>query len=662
MGAEERIGLQLAGIEFLPPDLFLDKTESIRHLLEAADSGQFDPAQLPFPKLPIRQVFADQQGDHYLVVPTNGDSPLALPYITGSEVNIQEDMRQGGFVPVDALAKVPPPSPSSSSFPDPAALIGQLTTGIVESVAKDGSISDALLGQFQSQLTGLALSQVPEEFRGIAGQVLNQALKKGPELLNGLMSGDLGGVMKNPFDNVGIGDVGSMAVGGLMDMGFSALTDTWKVDDNSSTFEQVAHKYGMQALGMIKGYIIQQMQSFLTNAVKGQLSNAMGNLSNGFGNNLASLGKQFDLFFNGMSSGAILPAAHIASKDDKVDVVITGFPTVLVEGKAISRITDLLDPSKKIILEGAATVFAGKMPVGRVTSDTAIPSDLLTGATTVLIGGPSVKISPPIAPKSGAGGGAGNGQSARDGSSKRDSGDSDDGSGEGGGKKGGDYDGKEKKTDRLADVGANGSDSSHNQQSGNDGDSDSGEKKELPSKEELAAYEKRRMEISQESQRNDLTEDERDTLLDELNELDKKYGEYIPDETDKVLGSLASVSSSSIIGIASNPSLSGLITSVGSAIASEGASSLMDNELAGAAITVIVGGTGVVNLASIPISSGLGYIYSHGGLVQTYNQATQEWNRTTESVGQVVDQATQEWNRFTNSTGQLFDQALNYFS
>ncbi|KAB2923370.1 MAG: hypothetical protein F9K25_18515, partial [Candidatus Contendobacter sp.] len=399
MGAEDKIGLQLAGIEFLPPDLFLDDAETILRLLEAADSGQFYPAQLPFPKLPIRQIFADPQGDHYLVVPTTGDSPVALPYITGSELGTLADMRQGGFISMDALSKVSPPKPSADGFPDPAALMGEFTTDIVKSVAEGGSVTGAMLSQLQSQLTGLALSHVPEEFRGIARQALNQGLEYGPKLLDGLMSGDLSGAIKNPLANVSMGDVSNMAVGGLADMGFSALADAWKVDDHSSTLEQVAHKYGMQALGMIKGYITQQMQSFVKDAVSGQLGKAMDNLSNGFGNSLEGLGKQFDLFFNGMSSGAILPAAHKDSKDDKVDVVITGFPTVLVEGKPISRITDLLDPSKKIILEGAATVLAGGMPVGRVTSDTAIPSDLLTGAATVLIGGPSAKISTPVAPR-----------------------------------------------------------------------------------------------------------------------------------------------------------------------------------------------------------------------------------------------------------------------
>ncbi|MDG4585741.1 MAG: hypothetical protein P9E67_16885, partial [Candidatus Competibacter sp.] len=454
MGAEDKIGLQLAGIEFLPPDLFLDDAETIRHLMEAADSGQFDPAQLPFPKLPIRQVFADPQGDHYLVIPTIGDSPVALPYITSSELGTLADMRQGGFMPVDALSKVASPESLASGFPDPVALMGQLTTGIVDSVAKGGSVTGAILGQLQSQLTDLALSQVPEEFRGIAKQAVSKGLEYAPKLLDGLMSGDLGGAMKNPLTNMSMDDVTGIAVGGLTDMGFSALTDAWKVDDDSSTLEHVAHQYGMQALGMIKEDITKQMQSFVKDALSGQLGIAMDNLSNGFGNSLEGLGKWFDLFFNGMNSAAILPAAHKDSKDDKVDIVITGFSTVLVEGKPISRITDLLDPSKKIILEGAATVLAGGMPVGRVTSDTAIPSDLLTGAATVLIGGPSVKISPPIVPKGGARGGAGDGQPSGGGASKEDIGSSGNGNREGGEKKedqgsgNGNREGGEKKEDQ----------------------------------------------------------------------------------------------------------------------------------------------------------------------------------------------------------------------
>lgn len=400
MGTKNQIALQFAGIEFLPPDLFLDDAATVRHLLESAHSGHLDLEQLPFPMLPIRQIFSDQQKDHYLVIPTDSDSPLALPYITGSELGTLANTNQGGFMPVEQLIKASSPTASSSStFPDPAVLIGQLTTELAKSLAKGESVGGAVLGQLQSQLVGLALSQIPEQFRGIAGEAISEGLEKAPQLLNDLMRSDTGGSMKNLLGDLNMGNVASMAAGGLVGQGFNKLADTWKVDDNSNTLEHVAHQYGMEALGEVKKYVTDELKKFVEEAVSGRFTSAANKLSNGFGNTLGDLGKKFDLFFNGMKSNAVLPAAYITSKDNKADVVITGFPTVFVDGRPISRITDLLEPSKKIILEGAATVLTGGLPVGRVTSDTAIPSGLTSGAITVLVGGPSVKISTPLVSK-----------------------------------------------------------------------------------------------------------------------------------------------------------------------------------------------------------------------------------------------------------------------
>ena len=395
MENENKVALEFAGIEFLPHDVFLEEATTIRCLLEAAYSGQVDLAQLPSPTFPIHQIFVDQKGDYYLVVPSDGDSPAALPYITGSELGSLANTRQSGFMPVGKLVKTSSSSaPSSSNFPDPAPLIGQLTTDVAESFATGESVGGAALGQIQSQLVGLVLSQVPESFHSITGETIRKSFEKAPQLFS-----DTGGSIKNPLGDLKMSDIGSTAAGGLVDQGFSGLTNNWKVYDRSSTLEQAAHRYGMEALDKVKGYITEQLKDFVKETIDEGLTSAADKLGNQFGNTLEGLGDKFDLFFNGMKSNAVLPAAYITSKDDKADVVITGFPTVLMEGIPVSRVSDLLEPSKKIILEGAATVLAGGLPVSRVTSDTAIPSDLLTGAKTVLIGGPSVRILPPIKPK-----------------------------------------------------------------------------------------------------------------------------------------------------------------------------------------------------------------------------------------------------------------------
>lgn len=410
MGTKDSLRLQFAGVDFLPPERFLDDPASVRRLLEDVDSGTFDPAQLPSPKLPIRQVFADDQGNQYLVLPTAGDAPVALPYITGAT---PATIGQSGFIPATALANSRGHLPGAGGSPDPIALMGGLTTAFAESVAKGESLNAVLVGQFQSQLTGLALNQIPEEFRGIAGQAVNAALNNADSLLGGLFGsgaaapapGAIPGIDSILSERPEYGFPGGLAgnaidgvASNLVGMGLSALTDDWKVDDSSSTLEQVAHKYGMQAMDKIKDYITGQAPFLLKDAVSGQLSTAMGNASDRFGNSLTEFGKQLDLFFNGMNAGAVLAAAHVGSKDDKADAVSSGLATVLVQGKPIARIKDLLVPSRKIILEGATKVLAGGLPVARVTSVTAVPSGLSNGATTVLIGGPSVRIAHPVVP------------------------------------------------------------------------------------------------------------------------------------------------------------------------------------------------------------------------------------------------------------------------
>ncbi|MBL8866594.1 MAG: PAAR domain-containing protein [Planctomycetia bacterium] len=112
----------------------------------------------------------------------------------------------------------------------------------------------------------------------------------------------------------------------------------------------------------------------------------------------ARLKSMLDQFFNGTPGKAILPVARVDDKDDKVDVVLGNLPTVIARGQPVARATDLMTPSNKPITEGSATVFAGGLPLSRLTSATAIPSAIAKGEPTVLVGGPTVVIAPPPPP------------------------------------------------------------------------------------------------------------------------------------------------------------------------------------------------------------------------------------------------------------------------
>lgn len=121
------------------------------------------------------------------------------------------------------------------------------------------------------------------------------------------------------------------------------------------------------------------------------------------------LKSMLDQFFNGTPGKAILPVARVDDKDDKVDVVLGHLPTVIARGQPVARATDLMTPSNKPITEGSATVFAGGLPLSRLTSATAIPSAIAKGEPTVLVGGPTKVIPPPpppVTPPKGGGGGA----------------------------------------------------------------------------------------------------------------------------------------------------------------------------------------------------------------------------------------------------------------
>jgi len=179
----------------------------------------------------------------------------------------------------------------------------------------------------------------------------------------------------------------------LADLGLDKLfNDLWKLDDSSSPAEVMAHM-------MAEKIVREIVDSLLANVT------SLEGLIDNFKNLQANLLKKLDEFWNGTPGLATLPAARIGDKDDKVDVVATGFPTVLIQKLAAARATDTLVPSGKPIVEGSATVFAGGLPLSRLSAMTAIPSRIAAGAPMVLVGGATVVVvAPPPTPPAPAAG------------------------------------------------------------------------------------------------------------------------------------------------------------------------------------------------------------------------------------------------------------------
>ncbi len=162
-----------------------------------------------------------------------------------------------------------------------------------------------------------------------------------------------------------------------VEAGLEALFDGLGLDYKNSPGAMVAMEFSK--------FLAKEMVDELMKGVEG-----IEQLKNSFSTLQSRLSKKIHDFFNGapLESGkATLPVAQLGDKDNVVDFVITGLPTVLVCGRPIARASDILCPSGKTIIQGSAQVSAGSLPVARFTSVTAVPSTIVTSQSTVLVEG-----------------------------------------------------------------------------------------------------------------------------------------------------------------------------------------------------------------------------------------------------------------------------------
>jgi hypothetical protein len=195
-------------------------------------------------------------------------------------------------------------------------------------------------------------------------------------------AGALGGMVvkdeipKSVLDNFDPSAVGAQA----MDQAAGQLMAQWKVDDDASAGEQVAHK------------LVADNMSSVTDAAKQSVF--------GDGKVLEGLKKKIDAIFSGATSKAADPVARMGDKDVKPPYIIqVGVANILAQGKPISRITDPLTPSGPVIAEGSPTVLSAGLPTAHLKSATSPPAMMiLEGAPTVLVFVPPPKVAPPAKP------------------------------------------------------------------------------------------------------------------------------------------------------------------------------------------------------------------------------------------------------------------------
>ncbi len=168
-------------------------------------------------------------------------------------------------------------------------------------------------------------------------------------------------------------DVGKITAGAL-DKAADKLMESWKVDDESSAIEQVAHKTVKDNLGNLKD--VAKDPEAVWNKVK--------------------------TFFNGETPAPGLPAVRMGDVDDSGDVSLLGVANIMVEKLPVSRITDLVvgpkaPPPGKPILQGGATVLSAMLPTAFLSAKVAVPSMMAKGAATVFVGGAKASLSPAAA-------------------------------------------------------------------------------------------------------------------------------------------------------------------------------------------------------------------------------------------------------------------------
>lgn len=236
--------------------------------------------------------------------------------------------------------------------------LGEQVGGLMDSLGLDdlaGGLTDALPGGL-----GIPGSTPPFVPPGAAGDDATKHIAPG---------GCVPGGSAAPA--IDYKKLGAEALEGAADEALSK----WKVDDESSAAESVAHK------------MVNDNKAQIKEAVKdpdGLLAKIKG-------------------YFTGVPAGKGEWAVRMGDLDDKGDVSVMGVGNILFQGQMVSRITDMVagpmaPPPGIPIAQGKTLVKSAGLATAFRTAKTLIPTDMITGAPTILIDGAVSSLVPPAPP------------------------------------------------------------------------------------------------------------------------------------------------------------------------------------------------------------------------------------------------------------------------
>ncbi|MGB7241538.1 MAG: hypothetical protein WBC93_05535 [Sulfitobacter sp.] len=263
-----------------------------------------------------------------------------------------------------------------------SALQGESTAALADAMGRQGLKSLLAAAGLSgipgaNKITNFLGDEVGEQLQGMFTGGLDSLSSDLSSSLDGLSVDGLTADLENAIKNI---DVNAIASQGL-DAAATELMSQWKVDDESSAAETIAHKAVSENMGELTGL-------------------AKDELLKGKGGGLAGLRASIAKFFAGEAPGACLPVIRMGDLDDGGDVSLTGVANILVEGQPVSRMKDMVagpkaPPPGKQILEGAATVLSAGIPTAFVSSAVEVPSIMIKGAATVFLGGAVASVAPP---------------------------------------------------------------------------------------------------------------------------------------------------------------------------------------------------------------------------------------------------------------------------
>ena len=405
------------------------------------------------PPSPARAVFADDNGDTFVGLPTE-DGIVPLPFMPGSKASIDSGhvSEKGGFVPMDEMparggggglqemlggmaGQLPAQAANWLGNAAAQAMLGGAAGGGLDSVlatlgvtnpvasgpvgaAMKTALGAAGLGPMGNVLGSMLSGGGADALaQSVGGAGLNSLLSSaglggvpGLGALGSMAGGQAGGALADLVTTGGFAgplDDAAASLGGLLggdDVAADVMNETLGgCFPSGDEMADAASGIGADSLNKAADQLLDQWQvddeSSAAEHVAHKAVNDNKDKIKGAVSDPDGFMDKVNGFFSGEAPGAGMPAVRITDLDDGADISTMGVATILFESMPVSRITDMVlgpkAPAPTPILEGAATVLSAELPTAFVSAKTAVPSTLVSGAAKILVGGAVASISPP---------------------------------------------------------------------------------------------------------------------------------------------------------------------------------------------------------------------------------------------------------------------------